>query len=150
MTIEIIQEITRSIIQLLVIPTILYIVIEIVKTYFKRKNLKEEKYINLLDSLVSLYEGNQQVEGNEDKKQKFLKEFRHCWLYAPDKVVENGQAFLNAIAENKTNMSKKEIEDYLQSKCLEFLLSIRKDMIMRTKIQKFGTYGVAPKEKKSI
>jgi hypothetical protein len=150
MTIEIIQEITRSIIQLLVIPTVLYIVMEIVKTYFKRKNIKEEKYINLLDSLVSLYEGNQQEEGNKDKKQKFLKEFRHCWLYAPDKVVKNGQAFLNAIAENKPNMSKKEIDDYLQSKCLEFLLSIRKDMIMTTKIKEFGTYGIASKEENGI
>jgi hypothetical protein len=47
-------------------------------------------------------------------------------------------------------MSKKEIDDYLQSKCLEFLLSIRKDMIMTTKIKEFGTYGIASKEENGI
>ena len=86
MTIEIIQEITSLITKLIVVPTFLYIITEFVKVYFKRKNIKEEKYINLLDSLISLYEGNQQKEGNEDKKQEFLKQFRHCWIYAPDEV----------------------------------------------------------------
>lgn len=147
MAIEIIQEITRSMIQLLFIPIGIYTLIEFVKAYFKRKNLKEEKYRNLLDSIPSLYAGNQQEEGNNEKKQDFLKEFRHCWIYAPDEVVNSGQAFLDAIAENKSNMNQQEIDNYLHSKHLEFFLSIRKDM-MKTKINKFGTYGIASQEKK--
>jgi hypothetical protein len=141
MTVEIIQEITNSIMKLIFVPICIYAITEVIKTYFRRQNIKEEKYINLLESLSSLYEGNQQDIGNKEKKQEFLKQFRHCWIYAPDKVISTGEEFLKSISEEKSSMSKEDIDSYLKEKQDAFLLSIRKDMVKTTKIKEFGNYS---------
>jgi len=137
---EIIQGLISSISKLIMIPISIYITKEFVKVYFKRKSIKEEKYIDLLDSIESFYKGTQQEEGNEKKKRDFLKQLRHCIMYAPDEVVNNGQEFLQAIVEAKSNMTEEEIY-YLENKYSNFLLSIRRDMVWRTKVKEFKSYG---------
>jgi hypothetical protein len=114
---------------------IVYIRVEYVKHILERKNIKEGKYVNLIDSISSLYVQNQAREGNDDKKQFFQTQFRHCLLYAPDEVVENGKAFLDAITKNKDSMNQEEIDKYLYNAYNAFFLSIRKDMVKKTKVK---------------
>jgi len=140
MNIEITQGFA-SLVTLLVIPAILHILLEYLKYYSKRRDIKEEKYTNLLGSIISLYDVSQQKKDNQKEKETLLTLFRHCWIYAPDKVIENGHVFFDAMVEKKDGMNEQQRDEHIHKKCLEFLLSIRRDVTWRTKIKEFKAYG---------
>ncbi len=84
---------------------------------------KEERYRELLRTLVGFYDHSASAE----TRREFLEEYKRCWLYCSDDVIRAANCAMDVMVEGTTvPMEQRRL------RIGEFVLAIRRDLLRRT------------------
>lgn len=84
---------------------------------------KEERYRELLRTLVGFYDHS----ASPEPRRQFLEEYKRCWLYCSDDVIRAANYAMKVMVEGTTvPMEQRRL------RISEFVLAIRRDLLRRT------------------
>lgn len=101
---------------------------------------KELRYQKLISSIRSFGHGS----SNEENANSFILELQLCWMYCPDSVIRKGNNFLESM-KNGNDRTQDE-KDKLKG---EFILEMRKDLMLTNRIFKLSSFNKNPTKLKS-
>lgn len=88
------------------------------KLFWERYRKKEERYIELMETLGGFYDRSP----DPDLVNRWVRNYRLCWLYAPDQIIYAANSFMRALTD-KTKSGKER-----QPALALLVLAIRTDL----------------------